>query len=202
MSASERSGCGARNRKGGRCELPPGWGTDHLGSGHCKHHGGSSPNGRKYAAKQLAASLALELDVEPMEALLRMVRRAAGLHAYWRAEVELLEPDQVIVRQWRRRVGAGGFVEESSSAELNIALRAEREAMADLVHFSQVAVNAGVAEWQVRVAEQWAVEAVAYTAAIRDAIWDRIDPETRRLFRVASVTGLRALEAGPQGAAA
>ena len=35
--------CGARTRtSGGECGRPAGWGTDHVGEGRCKLHGGSS----------------------------------------------------------------------------------------------------------------------------------------------------------------
>lgn len=37
----ERSGtCGAPNARGGPCRLPAGFGTDHLGIGRCRYHGG------------------------------------------------------------------------------------------------------------------------------------------------------------------
>ena len=32
--------CGARNRQGELCQHKAGWGTPHLGEGHCKLHGG------------------------------------------------------------------------------------------------------------------------------------------------------------------
>ena len=34
--------CGAKNRNGEPCKLRAGWGTDHLGEGRCKFHGGRS----------------------------------------------------------------------------------------------------------------------------------------------------------------
>lgn len=37
--------CGARNRAGNPCRQPAGWGTDHVGSGRCKLHGGASLRG-------------------------------------------------------------------------------------------------------------------------------------------------------------
>ncbi len=45
--------CGARNRKGHPCKLPAGWGTDHVGQGRCKLHGGcaGAPRGNKNALK-------------------------------------------------------------------------------------------------------------------------------------------------------
>jgi hypothetical protein len=37
--------CGAKTRSGTPCERPAGWGTDHVGEGRCKLHGGCSPGG-------------------------------------------------------------------------------------------------------------------------------------------------------------
>lgn len=38
--------CGAKHRnRPGTCQLPAGWGTNHVGSGRCKHHGGLTPRG-------------------------------------------------------------------------------------------------------------------------------------------------------------
>jgi hypothetical protein len=35
--------CGARTSHGGKCHQWPGWGTEHVGSGKCKLHGGATP---------------------------------------------------------------------------------------------------------------------------------------------------------------
>lgn len=46
--------CGAKTRDGSPCELKAGWGTDHVGTGKCKLHGGASngaPKGNKNAVK-------------------------------------------------------------------------------------------------------------------------------------------------------
>lgn len=41
--------CNARTKSGtGYCEHPAGWGTDHLGEGRCKLHGGASLAGRDH----------------------------------------------------------------------------------------------------------------------------------------------------------
>lgn len=39
---SEKNKCGAKTRSGTPCKRPAGWGTDHVGSGRCKLHGGAS----------------------------------------------------------------------------------------------------------------------------------------------------------------
>lgn len=43
--------CGRKNRAGGPCRLPAGWGTDHPGAGACRKHGGSggAPAGNQNA---------------------------------------------------------------------------------------------------------------------------------------------------------
>jgi hypothetical protein len=35
--------CGAKTRAGGRCKNAAGFGTDHVGAGRCKFHGGMAP---------------------------------------------------------------------------------------------------------------------------------------------------------------
>jgi len=39
--------CRAKNRKGKPCRLRAGWGTNHVGYGRCKLHGGKSPGAPK-----------------------------------------------------------------------------------------------------------------------------------------------------------
>lgn len=34
--------CGGRTRRGTKCQRPAGWGTDHVGEGRCKLHGGNA----------------------------------------------------------------------------------------------------------------------------------------------------------------
>lgn len=34
--------CGAKTRSGGTCKQPAGWGTQHVGEGRCKLHGGNA----------------------------------------------------------------------------------------------------------------------------------------------------------------
>lgn len=45
--------CGAKTRAGTPCKRPAGWGTNHVGTGRCKLHGGRSPGvpGNKNALK-------------------------------------------------------------------------------------------------------------------------------------------------------
>jgi len=40
--------CGATTRDGSDCQRRAGWGTDHVGEGRCKQHGGASPSGEDH----------------------------------------------------------------------------------------------------------------------------------------------------------
>jgi hypothetical protein len=81
--ASPRKVCGATNRQGKVCGLGRGSGTDHPGVGRCKHHGGSTPAGRKFAQRQqLAATLealAIPAEGDPLEVLQAAVEAAHGV---------------------------------------------------------------------------------------------------------------------------
>jgi hypothetical protein len=54
--------CGAKKHQGeGTCSKPAGWGTDHVGEGSCKLHGGCTPTGSKGAKLRLLEREAREL---------------------------------------------------------------------------------------------------------------------------------------------
>lgn len=66
--------CGAKTRGGTRCTQTAGWGTDHVGQGRCKLHGGATPikHGR-YSTIQRPALRALiaqhDADPDPLNVL-------------------------------------------------------------------------------------------------------------------------------------
>ena len=68
--------CGAKTKQGGLCRRPAGAGTDHVGEGRCKHHGGASATPEPFnllpevaQIRALAANY-LEHQDELVEALL------------------------------------------------------------------------------------------------------------------------------------
>lgn len=73
--------------KGGRppCGLPAGWGTDHVGAGPCRKHGGGLPGVSRKAKRELAmgvlAIYGLPRKVQPEWALLEELWRTAGVIA-------------------------------------------------------------------------------------------------------------------------
>lgn len=80
--------CGARKHQGeGTCKRPPGWGTDHVGHGRCKLHGGSTVDQGKAAraakAEAEARTVLATLDVSPVENPLDALKRLAGQAVAW-----------------------------------------------------------------------------------------------------------------------
>ena len=66
--------CGAKTRAGTPCKRPSGWGTDHVGEGRCKLHGGASPikGGRYSTVKRAALRQLIEShagDPDPLDVL-------------------------------------------------------------------------------------------------------------------------------------
>jgi hypothetical protein len=54
--------CGGKKRQGeGTCTRPAGWGTEHVGAGSCKLHGGNTPSGAKAGELALVDKQAREL---------------------------------------------------------------------------------------------------------------------------------------------
>ncbi len=90
--------CGAARRSNGApCGLPAGHGTDHIGIGRCKLHGGCTPShvnaARKAVAAEAAQRFGLSIEVDPQQALLDEVHRCAGAVAYYEAQVMAIEED-------------------------------------------------------------------------------------------------------------
>lgn len=130
--------CGRASRQtGDPCRKPAGWGTSHRGFGACSLHGGKTPSGQAHGAK-LAAIAAMptmggEIDINPLDGLLYTVRRASGLASWYRMHAEA-------------RTMAGENPEPYASLE--------RDALGDLAKWAKMAIDAGVAERQVRIAER------------------------------------------------
>lgn len=177
--------CGAKTRSGGRCGQAAGLGTDHLGVGRCKWHGGASPAGRKAATRERAlvfarGALGAEVEGSPVDAMEEAVRLSRGLIAYYRHELAAAAakrggPDLV-------RIGelSGPYTE---------AIRLERDV-------SKAALDAGVAERRQRLAERQADLVVAAVGdALRESFGDLATPERLTVFSDVLRTRLLVLEA-------
>lgn len=210
--------CGAKKKTAaGTCTMVAGWGTDHLGYGQCKLHGGASPNGIKHAATQAARHLAVELDVEPHDALLWCVRVAAGEVRFYTQKISELEEAQLIVRQEtvvsrELLVGAEDDVEGSgetlgyqelkrtstADAHLHIWVEGRAQAVDRLAKYSKMALDAGVEERRVRIVEQLGSELGDAFAAVFAEL--KLTPEQQKRAPAIVHRTLYALEAGPVAA--
>lgn len=173
-SVPATSTCNAlKKRGGGICTLPAGWGTPHQGFDRCKLHGGTTPAGMKHAAKLQAAALAaeadarlagdgraLELVVDPFDAVLRMLYKAAGWEAFCTRKVVELEESTLLVDHERVTQTTGGDgstrVERTNERALHIWIVEQQRARAEVARLAKIAIDAGVAERYVRVAEHTA----------------------------------------------
>lgn len=148
----EQGKCGSlkTDGSGDRCTRTAGWGTDHPGFGACKWHTGDTPAGVKSAEKE-RAKLAVEQfgltrEVNPQDALLEEVHRSAGVVAYLQGVVSELGKDDL--KQYD--TGKEGTHWERASVWVVM----YREERAHLVKVAAEAIKCGVAERQVRLAEQ------------------------------------------------
>jgi hypothetical protein len=169
-------------RNGKQCGNQPGKRTDHPGFGYCHAHGGNSPNLRAHGAKLMAIAAMPptggEIDVNPLDALLYTVRRAAGLALWYRAKLEAATLE-------------GGNPEPWATLEA--------KALGDLNRWGKAAVDAGVAERLVRAAEHSAerigaaVEAM-FSALVASGV--ELSPEARAVAVRAFTGQIAQLETG------
>jgi hypothetical protein len=80
--------CGAVRADGiNLCTKPPGWGTDHVGFGRCRNHGGMQPSHQKAAAVKEARRMRYEFGaadnsnymIDPSDALRQELTRTNGM---------------------------------------------------------------------------------------------------------------------------
>jgi len=162
--------CGSRLHDGSdqTCELPAGWGTEHVGIGACRKHGGNMANHRKHAVKVQAqmdvARLGARRDIHPAEALLEAVQFKAGEVAVWRHKVSQLEESELTWGVTKKIHGldpgdedreAGIFNTTTEEAKPHIFLAQLHENEKALVEFSTAAIRAGAEMVLVRAAENW-----------------------------------------------
>lgn len=184
-------------RSGDACKLPAGFGTDHLGFGSCKFHGGTTPSGSMSAGAAMARSFAAlygePIDIDPVEALLQEVRRSAGHVAWLGDQIRSMgdddgtgdgDPRHLLLSMTEQGWKMSAFVQE---------YRKERE---HLARVAKVAIDAGIAERHVRIAEQQG----ALVAGVIQSILGRLNltPEQRTVAPAIVRGELLALSASDQ----
>jgi len=167
--------CSGTNRQGEPCGRPAGWGTDHAGVGLCKHHGGSTPSGKRHAIT-LEAARQVEvwggrLDVNPAESLLELVQGKAAEVAYWNHRVAGLDEAEragLLVAETTFGEGPQGPVDTvTRKVAPHVFVVLLHKAQDQLASFSAAALRAGVDEALVRLAT---VQASAVVEFARRAI--------------------------------
>lgn len=136
--------CGKPKRQGDRspCEKQAGWGTSHFGYGPCRLHGGTLPNivvaAERSRALEESVNFGGAIDVDPITLLLGMVHRCAAVAGWLRLKVEALDPGELVDRDGRPCVW----------------VRLESEWVDRSTRTAKAALDAGVAERQIRIAER------------------------------------------------
>jgi hypothetical protein len=161
VQKADHGRCGTRKKNGGTCGLPAGWGTDHVGTGRCRKHLGSTKSHRKKAQREIAiaavASLGLRRDVSPQEALIEVVQRRAADVEYLAAKVAAIEERDLVWGVERVETGDGdgdgGGDKRVEAARPSVWLEEYNRACRDLAVFAAAALKAGVEERAVRLAE-------------------------------------------------
>ncbi len=171
-----RAECGATTRSGSPCKLPAGHGTPSQ-FGRCKLHGGCTPSHVKHA-KRLEAESAVQTfgvprDVDPEVALLEEIHRTAG-HV-----------------EWLGQKVAGLSDGEVESTVWHDIYRQER---GHLARVSKAAIDAGLAERRVRVAEE---QGRLLAGAIKGILSDlQLSPLQQDMARIVVRRHLMALASG------
>lgn len=194
----ESDRCGGTNRQGQSCGRSAGWGTEHPGLGKCKNHGGSTPTHKVAAQTEMArravATYGLPREVDPAVALLEEVHRTAG-HVAWLHQVvtEMDREDLVwgVVEEVDKGSGEFTGTDTTSAAKPNIWLELYHRERKHLTDVCKAALAAGIAERQVRLAEQQGALIVGVIQRILDDL--ALTAEQRELVPTVVPRHLRAV---------
>ena len=173
----------------------------------CKRHGGHAPQviaAAERRSKEAAAELAvvtygLPREVAPDVALLEEVHRTAG-HVAWLAEVVgQLEREEVtwgLAEETDAPPGenGGGGVTTKHKASVNVWVKLYQDERRHLAAVCRDALAAGIAERQVRLAEQQGALLAGAVSRILDALG--LSPAQRELVSVVVPRELRAISGG------
>jgi hypothetical protein len=142
--------CGARRKNGEKCRNFAGQGTEHFGVGLCRNHLGNTKAHNKHAVKvkaqresskaqtqllEQAISFGMILDVEPVEALLMTLRMSYGHLAWLRFEITQIE--------------------DKASFDSRVLLRMFDDERERVARIAKTAIDAGVQERQLKLAEKY-----------------------------------------------
>lgn len=152
--------CGATTRGGGACKKPAGWGTPYK-TGRCRLHGGGTPThlaaARAEQARRDVVTYGLPRDIDPAAALLEEVHRTAGHVAWLAAKIRELSESELtwgITQETEKTATLIPGTDTKTAARPNVWLDLYHRERAHLVKVSKAAIDAGVSERLVRLAEK------------------------------------------------
>lgn len=113
------------------CHRPAGSGTEHVGEGVCKLHGGNSASymskirmdRKRKALEEARLAYGVPLDVDPATALLEEVQRTAGAIVFLEAKIRSLAPEEMVwgvvreVTEWAQTPDSNGVRSTDSTVE-------------------------------------------------------------------------------------
>ncbi|MEV1315355.1 hypothetical protein AB0J14_04640 [Micromonospora arborensis] len=195
--------CGGKRRGEGAgklCTRPAGWGTDHVGTGRCKMHGGSTRShtvaGQKALAEQAVKTFGLPREIDPRDALLEEVHRTAGAVAWLHEQVQALQAAEVVwgvTEEVDKMAGEFPGTDVKRAAEVNVWVQLWRQERAHLVKVCEKAIGAGLEERRVKLAEQQG----AMLAGVIKAILGDLDLSPEQQAKVATVVPMRLRAVAP-----
>jgi hypothetical protein len=168
--------CGApkRTKPGEICMMPAGSGTDHPGTGKCRHHGGTSRSHRVGAAHAELNGMARALHVSPAQALQAALSLTAGQTAYARQKVAELREDEMYERHINRETGIPQVLP-------NVWLVVLENSVGRMAKFAKLASDAGIAERDMNVKEAQ----TQMMGALLQGVLGELDLTPEQLARVA-----------------
>jgi hypothetical protein len=195
--------------KGLTCHLVAGYGTDHVGVGRCKWHGGCTPTHNEHAQveqiKQAADRLGVPREVDPSTGILELVWEAAGNVEYYRQLVQALPthptpdtPPSVESPFWTRgEPGIYGLTYHQSGiptgeAKRHILVQMYDDERKELRETIKTALAAKVDERRVALAEAQGRDLLASVGRAMTAA--ALSPEQAEAFRRVLIADLRSAQ--------
>jgi len=180
------------------CTRPAGWGTPHVGTGRCKLHGGSTQSHTQAGAKTLAANavatFGLPREIDPRDALLEEIYRTAGAVDWLHQQVQKLEAEKVtwgISEEVEKQASEFPGVDTTRKAAVNVWVELWQKERRHLVDVCKAAVQAGLEERRVRLAEQ---QGAMLAGVIKNILGDLdLTPEQQGLVATVVPRHLRAV---------
>lgn len=150
--------CGATKTNGKPCGNKAGAGTDHFGFGHCSAHLGCTTVMRKHAAV-LEATQAMQamplygigdpIVVDPYQAIIMLVNRTAGMLHWLDLKIQSMVEDYELIQN----TGETG----QGPAVASVWVKLHGEERDRLAKYAKMAIDCGIAERFVKIAEQQGV---------------------------------------------